>query len=179
MTTAMHTEVPQPATGNEARKPRLLRRHRLGAAAAALVVGGGALLGIGAGAASASMSSFVNVTYKNFGGAATDCTAYAGAFFRSDKMVQGDAHVPCNYRHTQTVVYVRVIRYDGQYRYGSWKQYVYNNSYGTGGADLVTAPVRVCGPAWWETEVNATVVTGSTSFTVDFTNNWQQYDPCA
>ena len=155
------------------------RRHRRPFLAAATAVLAAITFAGGTGVASAAMSPYVNVAYRNFAAPAADCTAYAGAHMRADKMAQGEAQVPCRLRHAQTVTSVRLVRWNGSSWVAlPWTTYTYNNSLGTASLDLVTNPARICGNAAWYTEVYSTVKTGTTSNTVWFTNNYQWYDPC-
>jgi hypothetical protein len=155
------------------------RRHRRPLLAAVTAVVAAITFAGGTGVASASMSPWVNVAFRNFTAPAADCTAYAGAHMRADKMAQGEAQVPCNLRHTQTVTSVRLVRWNGSSWVPlPWTTYTYTNSFGTGSADLVTSPARICGNAAWYTEVNSTVKSGTTYSNVWFTNNYQWYDPC-
>lgn len=132
-----------------------------------------------ANAASASFSPYVSVYYKYFRAPANDCFAEAGAHFRTDRQVQGEGKVTCGLRHAQTVVSVRLLRWNGSAWVGlPWKVYTFNNSYGTGTAHIVTDTSRICGLAYWSTQVAATVTTNTTSNGVIVSNAAQQYDPC-
>jgi hypothetical protein len=163
---------------DRARPTPKLRRRRLTLSVAAAALAGMTLFGA-TGVASAAMSQWVNVAYRNFAAPASDCTAYAGAHMRADKMAQGEAQVPCQRRHTQTVTSVRLVRWNGSAWVAlPWSTYTWTNSFGTGPADLVTNPARICGNTAWYTEVYSTVTTGTASNTVWFTNNYQYYDPC-
>jgi hypothetical protein len=172
----MDTSTTTASAGTTDRRRSRRRTRRLLAATAA-----GVALTMGlATAGSASMSPYVNVTYQNFAAPAADCTAYAGAHMRADKQAQGEAQVPCNLRHAQTVVWVRLVRWNGSSWVPlAWTGYTYNNSLGSGSLDLVTSPSRLCGTAAWYTEVSASVTTGTTTRSVRFINNYQWYDPCA
>ena len=138
-----------------------------------------AVLGAATGA-SATFSPYVGKATVAFAAPANDCTASAGAHLRTDKQAQGEAEVYCSLRHARTEVSVRLVRWNGSAWVGQdWSTYTFNNSLGTRGAHIVTAPSRACGLTWWYTEVWARVTTGTQTNTVWFRNKEQPYDPCA
>src|SRR4051812_43517198 len=140
----MHQLHPNAAVPTPARTAR--RRHRRPLLAAATAILAAITFAGGSGIASAAMSPYVNVAFRNFAAPAADCTAYAGAHMRADKMAQGEAQVPCSQRHTQTTTSVRLVRWNGSSWVSQpWTTYTYTNSYGTGSADLVTSPSRIGG----------------------------------